>query len=168
MDSFDNAVCYAAERLGVNFTLKVKQREAMLHIYSGEDAFVWLPTGYGKSICYEILPFLFDWKKAESENRAVTACSLVLVVSPLISLMRDQITKLRERGVLAAVLSLDAEKFAESLVVENEISTCSLLYTSPEAILGDRWRTIFSNTSFSSRLVAVAIDEAHCVSKWYV
>ena len=45
---------------------------------------------------------------------------------------------------------------------------CSLLYSSPEAILSDKWRGIFSSKSFSSRLVAVAIDEAHCVSKWYI
>ena len=70
--------------------------------------------------------------------------------------------------IKAAVLATDRERFGDCVIAEEELSVCSLLYSSPEAILqlSDKWRGIFSSKSFSSRLVAVAIDEAHCVSKW--
>ena len=61
-------------------SLKPEQKEC---IFDGKDVFVWLPTGFGKSICYEVLPFIFD-KNLGTDN------SLVIVVSPLVSLMVDQ------------------------------------------------------------------------------
>ena len=67
-------------------------------IYEGKDVFLWLPTGFGKSICYEILPFVFDVKLARMD-------SVVIVVSPLVSLMTDQTRSLRSRGVKAAIMS---------------------------------------------------------------
>ena len=73
--------------------------------------FVWLPTGFGKSICYEVLPFMYDYKAARKHQHSeVTsgvsvARSLVIVVSPLISLMTDQVMGLRDRSVAAAIIS---------------------------------------------------------------
>ena len=88
------------------------------------------------------------------------------MISPLLSLISDQVKSLRDKGIKAAVLATDRERFGDCVIAEEELSVCSLLYSSPEAILSDKWRGIFSSKSFSSRLVAVAIDEAHCVSKW--
>ena len=64
--------------------------------------FLWLPTGFGKSVCYEVLPFLFDYKLG---NSAASESSIVIVVSPLVSLMVDQVTSLRSHGVSAAIMS---------------------------------------------------------------
>ena len=62
---------------------------------------MWLPNGFGKSLCYEVLPFVMDHKLSRIDAKS----SLVLVVSPLIALMTDQVCSLRKRGVKAAVIS---------------------------------------------------------------
>ena len=66
--------------------------------------FLWLPTGFGKSICFQVIPFLFDYKLGRIES-PLPQRSVVVVVSPLVSLMVDQVTSLRLRGVNAAILS---------------------------------------------------------------
>ena len=83
--------------------LKPKQEEALTHLYNGRDVFAWIPTGYGKSICYQLLPFMFDfkWKRSSSSPER----SVVLVISPLVSLMADQVGELQKRGVAAGILS---------------------------------------------------------------
>ena len=75
--------------------IKERQREAVQALYEGKDIFLWLPTGYGKSICYQILPFLFDFKL----KRAALPPSKHVVMSPLISLMVDQVTNLWANGI---------------------------------------------------------------------
>ena len=78
-------------------SLKPEQKECIKCIFDGKDVLVWLPTGFGKSICYEVLPFMFD-KNFGTDN------SLVIVVSPLVSLMVDQVRSLRSRSVKASVM----------------------------------------------------------------
>ena len=75
------AVAYALSKL------KKEQLQTIRNLYNGKDVFLWLPTGFGKSICYEVLPLLFDYKS----SRAGPGNSTVLVVSPLVSLMVDQV-----------------------------------------------------------------------------
>ena len=70
-------------------------------ICNGKDTFVWLLTGFGKSICYQTLPFVFD---KMSRKCAAGGSVVVVVVSPLISLMEDQVASLRKRGVNAAIV----------------------------------------------------------------
>ena len=98
IDAFCEAVAYALRCVGLeDLTLKPKQKEALIH---GHDVFAWFPTGYGKSLCFQLLPFMFDFKTSSSSERSV-----VLVLSPLVSLMIDQVSGLRKRGVSAAILS---------------------------------------------------------------
>ena len=66
--------------------------------------FAWLPTGYGKSICYQLLPFIFDIKLGRTTS-PLSDRSVVQVVSPLVSLMVDQVSTLQKRGVFAGILS---------------------------------------------------------------
>ena len=73
--------------------LKPEQLQAVHHIYEGRDVFLWLPTTFGKSICHEVLPFLLDCKLGKSES------SIVIVVSPLVSLMVDQVASLRSHDL---------------------------------------------------------------------
>ena len=80
---------------------KEKQVEAIKNIYEGKDV---LPTGYGKSICFHSLPFLFDYKLGRV-SLPLNKHSVVLVVSPLVFLMSNQVVTLREGGVGAAILS---------------------------------------------------------------
>ena len=79
-----------------NISLKAEQRSSMEAVYNGHDVFVWLPTGYGKSLCYQALPFIMDFKLGLVGSQKH---SLVLVVSPLVALMVDQVTSLRKRRV---------------------------------------------------------------------
>ena len=103
--TFDQSLTYALSKIGKpGIILKEEQRSVVRHIYYGKDVFLWLPTGFGKSICYEVLPFLFDHKLATTASAAGIS-SVVLVISPLLSLMVDQVASLRSRGVSAAIMT---------------------------------------------------------------
>lgn len=119
------------------------------HVAEGGDALVLMPTGGGKSLCYQ-LPALL---------RQGTA----IVVSPLIALMQDQVEALRQLGVKAAFLnsSLDA---GQAVSVERAFADghLDLLYVAPERLLTPRFLSLMER----ARIALFAIDEAHCVSQW--
>ncbi|MFL6564953.1 MAG: DNA helicase RecQ [Burkholderiales bacterium] len=125
------------------------QEEIVLHVASGGDALVLMPTGGGKSLCYQ-LPALL---------REGTA----LVVSPLIALMQDQVAALRQLGVRAAFLNstLGAR---EAFLLERDLEAgkLDLLYVAPERLMMPRMLELAAR----SKLALFAIDEAHCVSQW--
>ena len=161
--AFCTAVKYALQCLGCpDLCLKPEQLTSIKHIYEGKDVFTWLPTGFGKSICYQAVPFLMDNKLGRSD-------SAIIVVSPLVSLMIDQVTNLKSKGVDAAIMSSNAS-FGESkrtlLATDDSICKSKLLYCSPEALQKGRWRECLRNPVLFSRIVCIVIDEAHCISKW--
>jgi len=126
-----------------------KQGEIIEHVANGGDALVLMPTGGGKSLCFQIPALMRE------------GCGIV--VSPLIALMRDQVAALHEAGVKAACLNstLDAEAAAK---VERELlaGALDLLYVAPERLVTPRFLSLLER----SRLALFAIDEAHCVSQW--
>ncbi|MDH3438976.1 MAG: DNA helicase RecQ [Betaproteobacteria bacterium] len=126
-----------------------KQGEIIEHVANGGDALVLMPTGGGKSLCFQIPALMRE------------GCGIV--VSPLIALMRDQVAALHEAGVKAACLNstLDAEAAAK---VERELlaGALDLLYVAPERLVTPRFLSLLQR----SRLALFAIDEAHCVSQW--
>ena len=82
---FDRALAYALSCVKQEgLCLKDKQVEAVKHLFEGKDVFVWFPTGYGKSICYQLLPFVFDVKLGRT-NASLVDRSVVLVIFPLVS-----------------------------------------------------------------------------------
>ena len=166
-DNFESAVSFALRCLqSSGLVLKPQQKEAVNLVWDGKDVFILLPTGFGKSIIYELLPFLFDYKleRVDTGTR-----SLVIVVSPLISLMADQVDCLRRRGARAAMLSSRCASIDKSfLATENDLRMCSFLFASPEALITSKWRETMDCRQVAERIVAVVIDEAHCVSKWLV
>ena len=165
---FQGAVEYALEMVGEGqLVLKNKQLEAMEVLYKGQDVFLLLPTGYGKSICFECLPFLYDHKLGLTSPASKGQRTTVLVVSPLISLMVNQVHRLKQRGVSAAILSgnpgIDKE-FLATIVAPGKYS---LLFTAPEALIGNpKWRQCLLELGACGKLVGVVLDEAHCVSRW--
>ena len=89
-EDFDKALKFALCCIGKgDFTLKAEQLDAIKCICDGKDVSPWLPTGFGKSICYETLPFVFNCK--HSDGGTGGGCSVVLVVSPLVSLIMEAI-----------------------------------------------------------------------------
>jgi len=151
----------------VGFTVKEKQLETVKYLSEGHDVFGWFPTGYGKSLCYQMLPFVFD----SLLGRVNSDQSIVLVVSPLVSLMVDQVSSLRSRGVAAAIMSSNREIHTTLKASESEVRAgrYRLLYCSPEAVVGDHstvWSNVLLSPSLSKSLVAITVDEVHCVYKW--
>jgi len=125
------------------------QQEIIEQVVSGGDAFVLMPTGGGKSLCYQ-LPAL---------HRA----GLAIVVSPLISLMKDQVDALVANGVRAAMYnSTLAADEARSVLARLHNDELDLLYVAPERMM----RPGFINSLEHIPLALIAIDEAHCVSQW--
>src|SRR5690349_9969350 len=126
-----------------------EQRQIVDHVTGGGDALVLMPTGGGKSLCYQ-LP-------------ALPRDGCALVVSPLIALMQDQVEALRQLGVRAAYLNstLDANDAAD---VERQLLSgeLDLLYVAPERLLTNRFLSLLDR----ARIALFAIDEAHCVSQW--
>ena len=102
---FQAAVSYALSCVHQeDLVLKPKQEEVVSKLYEGRDVFAWFPTGYGKTICYQLLPFMFDMK-LQCTTSPPSERSGVLIISPLVSLMIDQVTSLQQRGVPAGILS---------------------------------------------------------------
>ena len=157
-DSFSSAIAFSLEKLGLpDVTLKAEQRSAIKAIYEGRDVFVCLPTGYGKSLCYQTLPFIMDHKNSRSSHT-----SAVIVVSPLIALMEEQVQRLKGQGVKASVLSTSSPVCATNY----GLSTDSLFFCAPESLVVTRWRRVLGTPQFSQRIVAVVVDEVHCAPKW--
>jgi ATP-dependent DNA helicase RecQ len=125
------------------------QEEIIGHVVGGGNCLVLMPTGGGKSLCYQLPSLLRE------------GCGIV--VSPLIALMRDQVAGLLESGVKAAVLnstlSPDEASAVEARLLSGDLD---LLYVAPERLLTPRCLALLSR----ARIALFAIDEAHCVSQW--
>jgi ATP-dependent DNA helicase RecQ len=125
------------------------QEEIIRHVTDGGNCLVLMPTGGGKSLCYQLPSLLRQ------------GCGIV--VSPLIALMRDQVAALLEAGVNAAVLN-STLSFEEASEVERRLiaGDLDLLYVAPERLLTPRCLSLLAQ----ARIALFAIDEAHCVSQW--
>ena len=130
-------------------TFRAEQQSIVEHVIAGGDALVLMPTGAGKSLCYQV--------------PALVREGVGVVVSPLIALMQDQVDALTELGVRAAFLNSTQDwqgaRDVERAFLQGEID---LLYVAPERLLTDRCIQLLER----GRIALFAIDEAHCVSQW--
>jgi ATP-dependent DNA helicase RecQ len=125
------------------------QREAIEHVIGGGDALVLMPTGGGKSLCYQI--------------PALARPGVGVVISPLIALMADQVAALQELGVRAAFLNSTLEPGqAAAIEARMRAGALDLVYIAPERLLAERTLALLE----ACPLALFAIDEAHCVSQW--
>ncbi len=126
-----------------------QQAEIIDHVVAGGDALVLMPTGAGKSLCYQI--------------PALCRPGVAVVVSPLIALMRDQVEALRQYGVRAAAFN-SSVPFPEVVAAERAMrdGALDLVYVAPERLLGESFLGLLDQC----RIALFAIDEAHCVSQW--
>jgi ATP-dependent DNA helicase RecQ len=125
------------------------QAEIIDHVLSLNDALVLMPTGGGKSVCFQIPALMFD--------------GVTIVISPLISLMKDQVEALKANGIAAEFLNSSLSAQEEKLIIERTLKgTLKLLYISPERLSSAGFTELLSSLKVSM----FAVDEAHCISFW--
>ncbi|TFZ01851.1 DNA helicase RecQ [Ramlibacter humi] len=133
------------------------QADIVQAVIAGGDALVLMPTGGGKSLCYQIPAIA-----RQGDGKGVT-----IVVSPLIALMHDQVGALHEAGVAAAFLN-SSLSYEEAQDIERKLmrGELTLLYAAPERVTTPRFLSQLDRLQENGRLSLFAIDEAHCVSQW--
>jgi ATP-dependent DNA helicase RecQ len=134
-----------------------QQAEVVEHVAAGGDALVLMPTGAGKSLCYQV--------PAIARHRG--GRGVAVVVSPLIALMHDQVSALEELGVHAGFLN-SSQDSQDAMAMQRELRAgrLVLLYAAPERILTPRFLAMLDSLHQRGLLSLFAIDEAHCVSQW--
>lgn len=130
-------------------TLRRGQFEIINSILNGLDTFCLMPTGAGKSVCYQIPAIIFQ--------------GITIVISPLISLMKDQVDNLVSVGIKAAYInSTQSMDIIKKILIEASIGEYKIIYISPERLESKIFREMIKDLNISQ----IAIDEAHCVSQW--
>ena len=140
--------------------LKQEQRRILSSFLQGSDVFGCLPTGFGKSVCFMLLPKAFDVLRGEPDGT-----NIIIVVAPLTSLIEDQVSSCISRGINAvAVTKQESRTHLVKAAIKGDFQ---IVYISPEMLIATtKWRNALQNEVYQSRLRAVIIDEAHCVKKW--
>ena len=133
-------------------SLKPEQQQALSSFLQGRDVFGYLPTGFGKSLIYQLAPLVLEQMGRERP--------IVIVISPLVALMEDQIKEAAKFGVTALQLGHHCD--ADILNAR-----CSLVFGSPEAWLNtDKWRNMLGSKTYQERLFGIVVDEVHMTYKW--
>lgn len=125
------------------------QEKAILSVLDHRDTLVLLPTGGGKSICYQVPAMILD--------------GITIVVSPLVSLMVDQIDSLRRKGIpAAAIYSALSVREIDRIMQNARFGSYKILYITPERLCSENFITLLSKIN----VCLIAVDEAHCISQW--
>ena len=159
----------------VSFCLKPLQVKCLHEARLGRDVMAVLPTGYGKSLVFQLLPFVLPTKRSRN---------IVIVVAPLTSIIMDQLEMLPNRNISPKVFQTD--EFSEeikSLFIDqkqtvpstphtpldtNEFLTgdYDLLFAHPEALLSEDGRELLRSSTMQENVVGIVVDEVHCVVQW--
>lgn len=141
------------------------QLDALRNFLCGSDVFVNKPTGFGKSIIFQMAPFAeMALAKHITQYKVWRDSAILIVICPLIALMKDQVNRLQELGISAAYVGSDQ---SNSVLNKIENGEYGLVFMSPESTLdNERWRSMISNPLHSKSLMGIAVDEVHCVTHW--
>ena len=132
-------------------SFRLNQQEIILHVLDKKDTIVLMPTGGGKSLCYQVPALCMD--------------GVTIVVSPLIALMKDQVDALVVSGIKAAFLNSTQSNFEQATIIQQlKNDELKLLYLAPERLMGND--TQFIQFLKQIKVSLFAIDEAHCISQW--
>jgi ATP-dependent DNA helicase RecQ len=130
-------------------TFRPRQEEIIQSVLDGKDTLALLPTGGGKSLCFQIPALMLD--------------GLCLVITPLIALMKDQVEALRQKNIPAAAVYSGMSRFQIEVTLDNAIAgSLKFLYVSPERLATD----VFRYRLQRMKICLLAVDEAHCISQW--
>ena len=156
------AIHHAAVILGVK-ELRQEQKKVVFTLMDGRhDVFVSLPTGFGKSFCFQCLPLIHDYLSGQKGS------SIVLVVQPTAAIMRDHVeAALLSKDLSAAFINHEQKDSSiRQRVLEGKYQ---YVYISPETLTENQpYRNMLLTEAYKLNLVALAIDEAHTVTSWYV
>lgn len=142
-------VYYSLEKFFGYKTFRTGQYNIIMNILSEKDVFCIMPTGAGKSICYQLPALIFD--------------GITIVISPLISLMKDQVDSLNDIGINAAYINSTQDNNEINKILQDaNVGIYKLLYISPERLENKDFIFMINSLNISQ----IAIDEAHCVSEW--
>ncbi len=169
-DLFDSAVKFSLTKRGTpDLVLKRKQLEAVRALVQRKrDVLAVLPTGYGKSLIYQLLPNMFDFLVGKK-------CSIAIVVSPLTALMIDQVEKMKELGQSAAIIQAKITEADDEIrfevqgdSVDNVLcGRVGILFAHPETLVsGKSCRKMLLSDVYQKNVVCVVADEAHCIVDW--
>ena len=154
------ALKHTAAILGVK-DIQDKQREVVSQLMDGHDVFVSLPTGFGKSFCFQCLPLMNDYLFGCHKS------SIIVVVEPTAAVMRDHVEALLVKGLKAAFINHEQrDPSIRQGVIEGKYQ---YVYISPESLMENhRYRNMLLSSIYKTCLVALAVDEAHTVTSWLV
>ena len=155
-----------------NINLKPKQTKCLDALYNRRDTVAVLPTGYGKSLIYQLLPTLLNERNLYEQRRSdevvlYRSSAVILVVSPLNSLVEDQIKKINgSTNLRATFLKTD---FSADLSDEPDIKDAlfDILFLHPEACLSSKAGfNLLQSVPYQNSVQAIVVDEAHCILEW--
>ena len=157
MRSVKDAIAYGLQKAQYK-DVREHQRKVIEGYCSGKDVFLSAPTGSGKSLTFEVAPYVFDYLE---NGERLEVCSVCLVVVPLVALMKDQVASLVARGISAASVGADCTREQVKEISEGKYA---LVFGSPEALFN--CHQSISHGKLRKNLKAVFVDVSHCIAKW--
>ena len=158
-----------------NINVKPKQVKCLEAVYNGRDLVAVLPTGYGKSMIFHLLPaLLYDKGRSEARNSAILR-PIVIVVSPLNALTKDQIRRISQGKLKAAALNIKRKQNSADLELDVGEASFSrlkegdydIVFTHPEACLScKKGMNLFQSETYRKGVKALVVNEAHCILEW--
>jgi len=161
LEDMEGVLNFGLQKLGYS-KLRDGQRRVVEAYLTGKDVFFCSLTELGKSLCFEIAPFVFEGIEVGVENaeKQTDISSICLVVAPLMSLMKDQVAGLKSRGIAAAIIGPES---TATEMKDIRLVRFNLLFGSREALLNSH-RTIIRDLKDLTK--AVFVDESHRIAKW--
>lgn len=167
LETFHKAIKFSLEKLGKpERELKREQYNAIRTIcFEKKGVLAVLPTGFGKSLIYQILPGIFDFVRSGCEPERQD--SVVLVVSPLSALMRDQLKKLEAFLNVCILQSIVEDEGEQKATIPKNVNKCSLVFAHPEVYVDNKSvAKMLKRKEFNRKVQAIVVDEAHLVLQW--